>query len=114
MKFLCKNNDTILFSLSVACVPGNLKANMSCSNNVASVSWDSSNGGQIYSVTAVGPNGLVDGCSSPDTTCQLSNLQCGQYYTATVTAGDMRCQSQPSNSVKIKTGMYIFDKNSII
>lgn len=94
----------MVFFFSVACVPQGLKANVSCSNNVASMSWNNSKGGQLYSVIAVGPNGLVDECSSPDNNCELSNLQCGQYYTATVTADDIRCQSKPSNSVKIKTG----------
>lgn len=110
----------MFFFFSVACVPQNLNANMSCSNNVASMSWNNSEGGQLYSVTAVSPDGLVDECSSSNNNCELSNLQCGQYYTATVTADDVRCQSKPSNSVTIKTGMSLpstlpsFHKNNII
>ncbi|XP_041862145.1 fibronectin-like [Melanotaenia boesemani] len=88
---------------TVACVPENLKANLSCSNNVASMSWDYSKGGQLYSVRAVGNDGHVDECMSPDNQCDLTSLHCGQHYTATVTAEDMQCKSTTSDSVTIKT-----------
>ncbi|RVE73628.1 hypothetical protein OJAV_G00033020 [Oryzias javanicus] len=92
-----------LITRTVACVPENLDATLGCSNNVASMSWGFSNGGQLYTVTAVGTDGHVDQCRSPDNKCNLLNLHCGQHYTATVTAEDMECKSKPSENVTIKT-----------
>ncbi|XP_071342815.1 uncharacterized protein [Trachinotus anak] len=88
---------------TVPCAPQNLKANLSCSDNVASMSWDYSRGGQLYRVTAVAPDGHEDECVSLQNQCELTGLRCGQHYTATVTAEDIDCKSQPSDSVMIKT-----------
>ena len=93
-------------SLLVACVPENLKASLSCSNNVASMSWGYSKGGQLYSVRAVSTDGHVHECRSPDNECDLTDLHCGEHYTTTVTAEDIQCKSKPSDSVTIKTGMF--------
>lgn len=92
-------------SLPVACVPENLKANLVCSSNVASMSWGYSRGGQLYMVRAVDAGGRVSECRSPDNRCDLTDLVCGAQYTTTVTAEDMQCKSKPSDSVTIKTGM---------
>ncbi|KAM9761579.1 uncharacterized protein fndc7b [Menidia menidia] len=88
---------------TVACIPENLQSSLSCRDNVASMSWSHSKGGQLYSVKALGTDGHVDECRSPDNECDLTNLHCGQYYTATVTAEDVECKSKPSESVTIKT-----------
>ncbi|XP_014901851.1 uncharacterized protein fndc7b [Poecilia latipinna] len=88
---------------TVACVPENLKANLICSSNVASMSWSYSRGGQLYTVRAVGAGGHLSECRSPDNQCDLTDLQCGELYNATVTGEDVRCRSKPSDSVTIKT-----------
>ncbi|XP_044055462.1 uncharacterized protein LOC122877670 [Siniperca chuatsi] len=86
------------------CVPQNLKASLSCSDNVASMSWNYSRGvGQLYRVRAVGTDGHVDECSSHENHCDLTGLHCGQHYIATVMAEDRDCKSKPSERVTIKT-----------
>ncbi|XP_069560947.1 fibronectin type III domain-containing protein 7-like [Brachyistius frenatus] len=88
---------------TVPCVPENLEAGLSCRTNVASMTWNYSKGGQFYKVKAVSTDGHEDGCSSPNNRCDLTSLRCGQYYTATVTAEDVVCRSEPGDSVTIKT-----------
>ncbi|XP_074523504.1 uncharacterized protein fndc7b [Halichoeres trimaculatus] len=88
---------------TVPCVPTDLKAKLSCSNNVATMSWNFSRGGQYYFVKAVGDDGHKDECSTHENQCDLTGLLCGQHYTVTVTAEDVNCQSKPSESVRIKT-----------
>ncbi|XP_074491158.1 uncharacterized protein fndc7b [Sebastes fasciatus] len=85
------------------CDPQNLEASLSCSDNVASMSWEHSRGGQLYRVWAAGTDGAVDECSSYENHCYLTGLHCGQYYTATVMAEDRDCKSNRSNSVTFKT-----------
>ena len=93
-------------SPSEPCIPQNLKSRLSCSNNVASMLWNDSRGGQVYRVSAVSTDGHVDKCSSFENQCDLTGLSCGEYYTATVLAEDQDCLSKPSDSVTIKTGMF--------
>ncbi|XP_023809630.1 fibronectin type III domain-containing protein 7-like [Oryzias latipes] len=101
---MCNSSESQgLITRTVPCVPERLEANLRCSNNVASMSWGFSNGGQLYTVTAVGTDGHVDQCRSPDSKCDLLNLHCGEHYTATVTAEDIECKSKPSERVTIKT-----------
>ncbi|XP_039984445.1 uncharacterized protein LOC120790698 [Xiphias gladius] len=88
---------------TVPCVPQNLRASLSCSDNVASVSWDYIRGGQLYRVSAVGTDGHEDQCISHENQCDLTGLRCGEHYTATVIAEDIDCRSKPSDSVTIKT-----------
>ncbi|XP_075901618.1 uncharacterized protein fndc7b isoform X2 [Nelusetta ayraudi] len=86
------------------CVPENLQASVSCSDNVASMTWNHSRGlGQLYNVTAVSSDGHRDECVSAKTRCDLTGLRCGLYYTATVTAEHRDCRSRASDSVTIKT-----------
>ncbi|PWA21255.1 hypothetical protein CCH79_00009504 [Gambusia affinis] len=92
-----------IITRTVPCVPENLKADLICSSNVASMSWGYSRGGQLYTVTAVGADGHVSVCRSPDNQCDLTDLQCGELYNATVTGEDVHCRSKPSDSVTIKT-----------
>ncbi|KAI3368520.1 hypothetical protein L3Q82_025527 [Scortum barcoo] len=92
------------FVRTVPCVPQDLQASLSCSNNVASMWWNHSRGaGHLYRVRAVGTDGHVDECSTPDNQCDLTSLRCGRYYDATVTAEDRDCTSKSSDSVRIKT-----------
>ncbi|XP_047442067.1 uncharacterized protein LOC125008801 [Mugil cephalus] len=92
-----------IIARTAPCVPDTPTASLSCSNNVASVSWSNGRLGQLYLVQAVSADGHVDMCDSPANQCDLTSLHCGQYYTATVTAEDMVCKSKPSQSVTIKT-----------
>ncbi|XP_029003162.2 fibronectin-like [Betta splendens] len=85
------------------CIPQDLKGNLSCSNNVASISWNQSKGGQLYRVRAVSTDGHQDQCVSYDSQCELTGLHCGLHYTAQVTAEDIDCVSQPSDNITIKT-----------
>ncbi|CAL8306274.1 unnamed protein product [Lota lota] len=86
------------------CIPQNLQANLSCSSNVASLTWDLSLGGQQYVVEArSSQGGLLDVCRNYEGSCELQGLACGQLYTATVAAEDSDCTSAPSDSVEIRT-----------
>ncbi|XP_059196342.1 uncharacterized protein LOC131977156 [Centropristis striata] len=88
---------------TVPCVPQNLQASLSCSDNVASMTWNHSRGGQYYRVRAVAADDHMHECSSHENKCDLTDLHCGEYYTATVMAEDSDCQSNQSDSVTIKT-----------
>ena len=77
--------------------------NVSCSSNIATVTWDGSYGAVAYTVVAIG-NGHSATCNSTMPTCDLSTLNCGQNYTITVSAEHVNCSSGSSPPVEIHTG----------
>ncbi|TRY81820.1 hypothetical protein DNTS_000526 [Danionella cerebrum] len=85
------------------CAPQNVSANVSCSSNIATVTWGSSPGAELYSVTASSANGLSASCSSVSTSCDLLNLTCGESYSITVKAKAGNCSSGNSSSVQMQT-----------
>lgn len=99
----CNSSESREMARTAPCVPENLDYSFKCSNNLASIKWDHSQGGQLYQVTAVSQDNYMDKCSGHENMCDLTSLQCGQTYTVTVTAEDMDCSSKPSESVSIKT-----------
>ncbi|XP_016396758.1 fibronectin-like [Sinocyclocheilus rhinocerous] len=84
------------------CVPQNVSASVSCSSNIASVTWGSSQGAELYTVTASSANGLSANCTSPSTSCDLSTLTCGESYTITVKAKGSNCSSGNSAPVQVQ------------
>ncbi|XP_076840783.1 uncharacterized protein fndc7b [Brachyhypopomus gauderio] len=101
----CNSSESIgPVARTAPCTPLGLNATMSCSNNVATLSWLPSAGGQIYTVYAVDEtHSLTDSCESLDVSCDLIALACGRRYTATVVARDGVCTSPPSWPAHIRT-----------
>ncbi|XP_056116347.1 uncharacterized protein fndc7rs1 isoform X2 [Rhinichthys klamathensis goyatoka] len=85
------------------CVPQNVSANVTCSSNIAKVTWGSSQGAELYSVTASSVNGLSANCTSASTSCDLLTLTCGESYTITVKAKGSNCSSGNSAPVQVQT-----------
>ncbi|XP_026061504.1 fibronectin [Carassius auratus] len=84
------------------CVPQNVSASVSCSSNIATVTWGSSQGAELYTVTASSVNDLSANCTSPSTSCDLSALTCGQSYIITVKAKGSNCSSGNSAPVQVQ------------
>lgn len=63
---------------------------MNCNTRVISLSWDASNGTQLYTVSAEGGNNKTE-LSTNGTTAHFSGLICGQNYSLAVAPGSQRC-----------------------
>lgn len=90
-------------------MPQNVSANVTCSSNIAKVTWGSSQGAELYSVTASSVNGLSANCTSASTSCDLLTLTCGESYTITVKAKGSNCSSGNSAPVQVQTGNKIYN-----
>ncbi|XP_073727799.1 uncharacterized protein fndc7rs1 [Misgurnus anguillicaudatus] len=88
---------------TASCAPQNVSANVNCSSNTATVTWGSSQGVVLYSVTASSVNGQSVNCTSASTSCVLSPLACGQRYTVTVRAVNTNYNSDASAPVQIQS-----------
>ncbi|XP_073438965.1 uncharacterized protein [Dendrobates tinctorius] len=78
------------------CLPANLRAELHCGKSSATILWDRAQGATTYSVLVTGTNGFSESCTSENTTCDVSGLQCGQVYSATLIASNAHCNGIPS------------------
>uniref|UniRef100_A0A674DRB0 Uncharacterized LOC115157442 n=1 Tax=Salmo trutta TaxID=8032 RepID=A0A674DRB0_SALTR len=100
----CNSSQSSESSIKTApCVPSAPVANLSCSTNMAAMTWNSSLGADLYSVVANSSAGHSGNCQSAGLSCELTTLLCGQTYKVTVTAQDSTCTSASSQSVEVKT-----------
>ncbi|XP_058890780.1 uncharacterized protein LOC131740090 [Acipenser ruthenus] len=100
----CRSPQSSSASIKTApCDPQNIVARLDCITSIAIVYWDPSPGAESYTVMADGNNDHVISCNTPNTTCQLNELDCGQLYNVTVLAQDSKCSSTPINSASVQT-----------
>lgn len=87
------------------CRPTNVQASLQCHSNSAAVTWEGSSGAESYLVVGVAEDGSHQTeCNSTVTHCDLSDLQCGQYYHISVFGLDESCSSVESDKAYVRTG----------
>lgn len=74
------------------------------------MSWGAADGASSYSVQAVGNQVPVVHCSTNNTSCSLSGLQCSHIYNVTVTARNKACDSMTSEIFHLMTGLFQKEK----
>ncbi|XP_035277663.1 fibronectin type III domain-containing protein 7-like [Anguilla anguilla] len=87
------------------CAPTNVANHLYCGTNVLAVSWDSAGTLLNYSATARAPNGTMHSCSTADSSCHITDLLCGQWYSLTVTASNANCTGPESAAQTVQTGV---------
>lgn len=83
----------------------------SCDNETVVLGWSAAEGASVYMVTATGDLGYVTSFQTNETMIE-AELPCGQLFTFTVKAQDVRCDSAVSLPEEFKTGthlIYIFE-----
>lgn len=102
-----------LFSLpslnrdSVPCRPVVLLPSLNCSTNSAHVQWSADSGAESYRVLAAGTRGLIAGCNTTRTSCDVSNLLCGDVYNISVAAVSGQCIVTNSVPAQLHTGWFL-------
>ncbi|XP_044075214.1 uncharacterized protein LOC122886733 [Siniperca chuatsi] len=84
------------------CAPQNLAASVNCDMKVVSLSWNASNGTELYMVSAEAGNKSV-GLTTNVTTAHFSDFTCGQNYSLTVTPHNQHCPGSSSAPASIQT-----------
>lgn len=90
--------------LSGPCEPRRVRADLQCGTNTATMDWEEVEGVELYIATATCRMGTSLRCNSTNSTCEFSNLQCGETYMLSVTAYSNMCYSEVSSSVDVQTG----------
>ncbi|KAM5148104.1 uncharacterized protein ACMZJ9_011772 [Mantella aurantiaca] len=98
----CKSSGSAALEFtSVPCSPMHVTATMDCDVNGATAIWEPSAGAMSYMVVFSGPDGHQVSCTSTNTSCSVSGLQCGENYHVTTTAIDNTCHGITSNTTII-------------
>ncbi|XP_030607407.1 fibronectin type III domain-containing protein 7-like [Archocentrus centrarchus] len=87
------------------CPPTNVKANGTCKDHGAVVSWTPSPIAETYHVVAEAADGHTHTCNTSSTICSLSGLHCDEQYTVFVTASHENSSSKASQNVTLNTGL---------
>nr|XP_015211037.1 PREDICTED: uncharacterized protein LOC102685057 [Lepisosteus oculatus] len=88
---------------SAPCPPKNTSANLNCSSNIVSVSWDRGRATELYSVTAEGRLGEIETCNTSGTNCSFTHLRCGQRYSFSVVGITNQCRSLIDSAMDLAT-----------
>ncbi|XP_039458353.1 fibronectin type III domain-containing protein 7-like [Oreochromis aureus] len=89
--------------MTAPCPPTFMNNTLICGTNSSSLSWTPVADATGYTVDATTSNGHKVSCSSATASCTLTDLQCSETYTATVTAHSNECDSAPGTSTSITT-----------
>ncbi|KAI3375007.1 hypothetical protein L3Q82_021535, partial [Scortum barcoo] len=88
---------------TVPCGPTSFSASVDCSQDSARVNWTMSIGAIFYSAVAEDTDGNLHSCNSMGTSCLIEGLRCGQNYTASIIATNLKCNSTASEEVSFMT-----------
>lgn len=91
------------------CLPQNVRTTTVCnSTSTAVTSWDMAEGAQTYTVEARGNSKDFYNCSSLNSSCTLSNLDCGESLSVWIVATDGDCTTDPVMGETAETGEHVY------
>lgn len=91
--------------LPAPCPPVDIEKSVSCDNHTASISWSAVPGAVTYTATLEQTNGSTTCCTTSETSCDITDLPCGEIYILHVMAGGRTCNSSLSDGDILRTGM---------
>lgn len=101
------SNQPTTKSLSLASAPCAVQSvlnTLNCSTNILTISWAAGSMPTNYSATALAGDGTALSCMTEDSSCTLTNLQCGQQYTVNVKAISSTCEGHSSVGEIVNSG----------
>ncbi|XP_014840249.1 PREDICTED: uncharacterized protein LOC106916456 [Poecilia mexicana] len=75
------------------CIPSNVKTEAVCFTNTLVTTWDSAEGALLYNVKAEGNYGQTYNCSSPNNTCEITSVPCGEQLSVWIVASNDNCST---------------------
>ncbi|XP_054888996.1 serine-rich adhesin for platelets-like [Poeciliopsis prolifica] len=86
------------------CPPSNVTVSPACGDSA--ISWTRVAGAELYIATATADGGHNHTCSSNySSSCNFTDLHCGEIYAVTVVTVDRGCWSEPSTAVTLRTAL---------
>ncbi|XP_058265731.1 uncharacterized protein LOC131365857 [Hemibagrus wyckioides] len=85
------------------CVPQNLLPITDCSSDSITLTWNSANGALFYIASVTDSSGGSFTCSTMELNCQVTGLNCGTTYNASIISSNYKCNSSVSNRITVET-----------
>lgn len=104
--FVMKNLPDLLFAVLAPCTVQDVLSHVDCSSNSLIVSWSPGSMPLTYSVTAQDGDSNTLSCTTEESTCAVTGLECGEQYTVTVQAASGRCEGESSVAQTVDSGMF--------
>ncbi|XP_026005797.1 fibronectin type III domain-containing protein 7-like [Astatotilapia calliptera] len=99
----CNSTGASHVIMTAPCPPTFMNNTLICGTSSSFLSWTPVADATGYTVNSTASNGHKLSCSSATASCTLTDLQCSETYTATVTAHGNECDSAPGTSTSITT-----------
>lgn len=81
-----------------------MEVDLQCGADIADMHWEEMDGVELYIATATCIHETLE-CNTTTSTCQFSNLHCGEIYEFSVTAFNNGCFGETSTTLEINTGI---------
>ncbi|XP_066528003.1 fibronectin-like [Hoplias malabaricus] len=88
---------------TVPCSPDVKSMHLNCSTNSLLLDWRSSGSYVSYTAVAQATGGQISSCSTNFTSCEITQLICGQTYNVTVIAIDGQCDGKQSATLQVSS-----------
>lgn len=86
------------------CKPIGVSASQDCLTSIAVVTWQPSNGSDVYTATMQTDTGVSKICMSATNQCSFLNLMCGQNFSVSVTASNQQCDVTSGPATSLQSG----------
>ncbi|XP_062337582.1 fibronectin type III domain-containing protein 7-like [Osmerus eperlanus] len=85
------------------CSPTNVIASLDCMSNIATVTWQDTNGAEYYTATMTTGSNQSYPCMSPSSQCSFPDLACGLLYSVSVSASNSQCNSSTTVGASLQS-----------
>uniref|UniRef100_A0A3Q2W6E4 Fibronectin type-III domain-containing protein n=1 Tax=Haplochromis burtoni TaxID=8153 RepID=A0A3Q2W6E4_HAPBU len=89
--FTLSSNLSLYVFILGPCKPIGVSASQDCLTSIAVVTWQPSNGSDVYTATMQTDTGVSKMCMSDTNQCSFLDLMCGQNFSVSVTASNQQC-----------------------
>lgn len=86
------------------CKPIGVSASQDCLTSIAVVTWQPSNGSDVYTATIQTDTGVSKMCMSDTNKCSFLDLMCGQNFSVSVTASNQQCDVTSGPATSLQSG----------
>lgn len=92
------------FPSPAPCPPENVSATVLCSNHSALITWVGRPNALGYNVTAKSLGGDIHSCHTNTSSCEVTDIKCGETYSVEVTAYTQTCTGSQSLPHRFRAG----------
>lgn len=99
-----RSNLSLYVFIPGPCKPMGVSASQDCLTSIAVVTWQPSNGSDVYTATMQTDTGVSEMCMSDTNQCSFPGLMCGHNFSVSVTASNQQCNVTSGPATSLQSG----------